>query len=280
MMSVEQMLAFVPAFVLAFFRLLGLMLASPLFGSANIPKRVKILFAAVATMGMMSALPPPGPNGVQFPPTMPELVLAIGGEMVFGLAMGMIVSFTFYAVQWAGELIGQQIGFNMGETLDPAYGGGGTLISDLYFMLALVVFFAASGHRILLMAVYESFSTQKLLTLTFGQGLFEMFLNLFTASTILAMRLAAPTFFAMLVVDLAMGCISRAMPQFNIMSAGVSLRGMLGILIVIVGLGLACEAMAGNLRWGLDLVRDVYGGAADGTGSGSASALAAGGARG
>lgn len=257
-MSVNAMLAYVPAFVLAFFRLAGLMLASPLFGSGNIPKRVKVLFGAVATMGMMSAIQSPAQAAIQFPPTMIQLAFAIGGELIFGLLMGMIVSFTFYAAQWSGELIGQQIGFNMGAALDPAYGGGGTLIGDMYFMLALVVFFAVDGQRLLLMAVYDSFQTQKLMSLTFGPGLFDMFVNLFTTSTVLAMRLAAPTFFTMLVVDLAMGCIGKAMPQFNVMSAGVSVRSMLGIVVLIIGLGLTCEAMNGNINLGLDAFGAAY----------------------
>ena len=139
-----------------------------------------------------------------------QLAMAIGGELIFGLAMGMIVSFTFYCVQWAGELIGQQIGFNLGEALDPAYSGSGTLVGDLYFMLATVVFFAIDGHRILMTAVYESFQSQQLLSLTFNANLFDTFVDLFTTATVLAMRLAAPTFFTMLVVDLAMGCIGQS----------------------------------------------------------------------
>jgi len=261
MMSLDAMLAFVPAFVLAFFRLLGLMLASPLFGSSNIPKRVKILFASIATLGMMSALPDPtGPGGIHFPPTIYELALSIGGEMIFGLAMGMIVSFTFYCAQWAGELIGQQIGFNMAEALDPAYGGSGSLVGDLYFMLGLVAFFAVEGHRVLMIAVYRSFESQPLLTMNFSHSVFDLFLNLFTTATVLAMRLAAPTFFTMLVVDLAMGCIGKAMPQFNIMSAGVPIRSMLGLLVLVIGLGLTCEAMAGNIETGVRTFLSVYSG--------------------
>ena len=39
-MSVFEALVFVPTFVLAFFRIAGMMLFAPLFGSARIPRRV------------------------------------------------------------------------------------------------------------------------------------------------------------------------------------------------------------------------------------------------
>jgi flagellar biosynthesis protein FliR len=51
-----------------------------------------------------------------------QLAVGIGGEIIFGFAMGMILSFVFIAGQWAGELIGQQMGFNMSEVFDPQFG--------------------------------------------------------------------------------------------------------------------------------------------------------------
>ena len=53
------------------------------------------------------------PQGVtppaQFPPTLAGLAVGIGGEIAFGLAMGMVLSFTFIAAQWAGEMMGQGV---------------------------------------------------------------------------------------------------------------------------------------------------------------------------
>ena len=254
-MSLDAILNFVPAFTLAFFRLAGLMLMSPLFGSARIPRRIKLLFASVATMTMVSAVP----AVVDFPPTLFGLALAIAGEMLFGLAMGTIVSFAFTAAGWAGEMIGQQIGFNLGETFDPQFGPSSSLVSDMYTMLCLIIFFAVHGERIMLRAVHESFRSVPLLSLGMDRPLFDKFIELFTGSTLLAMRLAAPMFFTMLVVDLVMGCIGRAMPQFNIMSAGLPIRSLLGILLLAVTLVLTGAAirehMAGDLTDVLDFFR-------------------------
>ena len=253
-MSFDAMFNFVPAFTLAFFRLTGLMLMSPLFGSAKIPKRIKVLFASVATMTMVSSVP----TAVDFPPTLLQLAIAIAGEMMFGLAMGTIVSFVFIAATWAGEMIGQQIGFNLGETFDPQYGGGGSLVSDMYSMLCLIVFFSVGGDRTMLRAVHESFRTVPLLSLGVDRPLWDTMMDLFNGATLLAMRLAAPMFFTMLIVDLVMGCIGRAMPQMNIMSAGLPVRSILGILVLAVTVVLTGAAIRTSLVGDLDLVFDYF----------------------
>lgn len=254
-MDLNYALNFAPSFVLVFFRIAGLMIMSPLFGSTRIPKRMKILFASVAAMGAMAAIDKP----LQFPDSIWALTFGIAGEICFGLAMGMIVSLTFIAAQWAGEMIGQQIGFNLSQVFDPQYGQAGSLVGDLYFMLTLVIFLAIGGHRILLLAVQESLITAPPLSLTFDAPLFGILLDMLTAATVLALRLAAPMFFTMLVVDLAMGCIGRAMPQFNVMTAGLSIRAIIGIVVLLLGITLSSEALQASLEDQLIAVRDIWG---------------------
>src|SRR3954469_6717165 len=109
-MTVGQLLNFVPVFALVFFRLAGLMLFAPLFGSSRIPRRVKIMFALVLAMAISSSL---HIDASRLPQTTWGMAIGIGGEILFGLALGTVVSFVFIAAQWAGEIIGQQMGLNI-----------------------------------------------------------------------------------------------------------------------------------------------------------------------
>jgi flagellar biosynthetic protein FliR len=255
-MDLNNAINFAPSFVLVFFRMAGLMVMSPLFGSTRIPRRVKVLFASVAAFGAMTAIDQP----LAFPGNLFDLILAIAGEICFGLAMGLIVSFTFIAAQWAGEMIGQQMGFNLSEVFDPQYGQAGSLVGDLYFMLTLVIFLSIGGHRMLVGAVHESLITSPPLSLVFNESLFQAILDMFTTATVLALRLAAPMFFTMLVVDVAMGTISRAMPQFNVMSAGLSIRALMGMGELLVGIVITSDALMASLTSQLELVADLWGG--------------------
>ena len=177
------------------------------------------------------------------PQTPWELAIGIGGEMAFGLAMGMVMSFVFIAVQWAGEIIGQQMGFNLSEVFDPSFGSQGSLIGDAYFMLTLVVFLLVGGHRAMLQGVYASFQILPLLSPGVDEPLLHMMAALFMSATVLAIQLAAPMLVATLVVDLVLGLIGKSMPAMNVMSMGLTLRTVVGIIVVFVGMGLTVQVI-------------------------------------
>lgn len=233
-MSLDAMLQFVPVFVLVLFRIAGLMLFAPLLGSAQIPKRVKALLAIILAMGLTPSIPRPA----VLPGTWWGVTVGIGGELIFGLAMGMILSFVFIAAQWTGDLIGQQMGFNLGEVFDPQYGAGGSVVGDLYYMLTLIVFLFVDGHRQMIRGIRDSFDALPLLSVGMDSSTFDLIIRMFSAATILAVRLAAPILVTMLIVDLTLGFLGKTMPQLNVMTAGLSIKAMVGVVVMIIGLTL------------------------------------------
>ena len=246
--------AIVPVFVLVFFRTAGMMLSAPLFGSTRIPRRVKVLFALVLAAGLLP--------GVSAPPKLPDtplqLAFGIGGEMIFGMIMGLGLSLVFIAVSWAGEIMGQQMGINLAESFDPQFGGQGSLVGDMYFMLSLIVFLGIRGHLAIIDGLAGSFKALPLLSAGMDQSLFDVFVGLLTAATVLALKVAAPMLVTMLVVDLALGFIGKTMPQINVMTSGMTLRAGLGIAILAVGLMLTSEIMSGALFDSLNVVTRIW----------------------
>lgn len=247
----DSALNFVPTFVLVVFRLAGMALYAPLFGSARIPKRVRLMLVLVLALAFTQGVAPPA----QLPETSWGLALGIGGEMMFGLAMGMVMSFVFVAVQWAGEIIGQQMGFNLGSVIDPAFGGQGSVMGDLYFMFCLVIFLWIGGHRAMIKGVRASFDALPLMSLSVNHDILKMLLDLLHAATILAVQLAAPILVTFLVVDLVLGLIGRTIPQMNVMSAALSVRSGLGILIMLLGLTLTASVIANAIDGSMEKAR-------------------------
>lgn len=238
-MSLPQLLNFVPTYVLIFFRVAGMFIYAPLFGSSWIPKRVRVLLAAIIAMGMASTTTKP----VVLPGSLWLLTAGIVGELIFGLAMGMIISFIFIAIQWAGEIIGQQMGLNMSEVFDPQFGAQGSIIGSIYFMFSLVVFLLIGGDRLMLMGVHDSLTTLPLLSVGMSPHLFALIVAVFQASTVLAFKLAAPILVTMLIVDLCMGFVGKTVPQLNLMSAGLGVHGVAGFLVLIFGVGLTSDVI-------------------------------------
>src|SRR3954454_12902240 len=235
----SDLLDYIPTFVLVFFRLAGMMLFAPLFGSTRIPRRVKALLVLVLAMATTATFKTP----VTLPTSLWALTAGIAGELAFGLAMGMVLGFVFVAAQWAGEMIGQQMGFNLSQVFDPQYGSQGSVIGDMYYMITLVVFLTLRGHHAMLKGVAASFEALPLMSVGLTSSLLDTLVGLFQGAAILAIQLAAPMLVTMLVVDLVLGLIGRTVPQMNVMQAGLSMRAAFGMGVVIIGLVLTTDVL-------------------------------------
>ncbi len=256
----DAMLQLVQTYVLVLFRVGAMMLFAPLFGSNRIPRRVRGLLAIILAVGLA--------GGVRAPERLPgstwELAMGIGGEMAFGLAMGMVLSFVFIAAQWAGEIIGQQMGLNMSEVFDPQFGTAGSVVGDMYFMLALIIFLTVPpwlggpGHHAMLRGLFDSFQALPLLSVGVNADLLDILVGLFHSTTTLAIQLAAPMLVTMLVVDVALGFVSKTVPQINIMTAGVTVRSVVGFIVLLVGLMLTSDVLRTAILESMTAVRVLW----------------------
>jgi flagellar biosynthetic protein FliR len=253
---IQDLLNLVPVYVLVLVRVAAMMIFAPVLGSSRIPRRVKGMLAVLLAMGMAHGVTTP----VVVPDSLWALTVGIGGEIVFGLAMGTVMSVSFVAAQWAGEMIGQQMGLNMSEVFDPQYGSHGSLIGDMYYMLATVIFLTIGGHHEMIKGVQESFRHLPLLSVGMNVPLFDLLTGIVQTSAELAFRMAAPVLVTMLVVDLALGLIGKAMPQFNVMAAGMTMRSVVGMLIMIVGVGLTSDVITESVTDGLKTVTAAWSG--------------------
>ena len=248
---------FAPPFLLALFRVAGMMVFAPLFGSVKIPKRVRALLAVILAFGLIPVVRVPA----ELPASSWALAVAIGGELVFGLVIGTIMSLVFMAAQWAGEMMGQQLGFSLGEVFDPSFGGGGSLVGDLYFMLTLVVFLCVGGHHALLRGLASSFDTLPPLSVGMDATLLASVAGVMQSAAVLAFQLAAPMLVTMLVVDMVLGFLGKTIPQLNIMTAGLSVKSVIGMLVLIFGLVLTNDVMKSAVFDSMSTVTRAWGGA-------------------
>jgi flagellar biosynthesis protein FliR len=253
-MSLNDVLNLVPVYVLVLVRVAAMMVYAPLLGSGQIPKRVKAMIACVLAFAIARGVAPP----VMPVSSLGMVAVGMGCEIAFGLALGLILSFTFIAAQWAGQIVGQQMGLNLSEVFDPQFGGQGSIVGNLYFMLTLVVFLTVNGHRAMILGVRESFETMPLLSVGITKSLVDTFVSLFQVATELAIRLASPILVTMVVVDLALGFIGKTMPQLNVMSAGLSIRVIVGMLVLVFGIGLTSQVMRTAVLDGMESVYRLY----------------------
>lgn len=246
--------SFTACFALIFFRIAGLVIFAPLIGSARIPRRLKIMFAAVLTLATVGSMP----AGVQLPDTSWQLAAGLAGEFAFGAALGLALSLVFLAAQLAGTIVGQQMGFNLAGTFDPAGGAGGNPFSDIYYILTLFVFLLLGGHHAMMLGVRDSFDHFPPMTVGVDGRILDMVTGMLISATSLAVRVAAPVCVAMLVVDLALGMIAKTIPQMNFMNIAATLRMLVGLAVVIFGLGITATVLGGAINDGMALAQGLW----------------------
>lgn len=201
-----------------------LMLAAPVFGGNWAPPMVKIgltVLMAFASMAVVPAAPVGEPAG---------LTLLIAREALIGLALGFGVRVVVGAAEFAGYLAGFQLGFAYASVVDPQSGVRNNVLSTLYGLMALMVFFAIDAHHDVLRALAASYDA-----LPIGHGgvdasLGEVVARLLGIVFFVGVQMAAPIIVVQLLVELGLGLASRAAPMLNLMAQGFPIRLLAGLL--------------------------------------------------
>jgi len=233
--SEAQVMAWLNPILWPFIRTLALFAGMPVFSQRAVPQRVKIglaLFIAVAAQPSLPAMP------VVPLDSLPQLLVVVAQQLLIGLAMGFAVRLVFASLEFAGELIGLQMGLNFAGFFDPSTGSQGTSSSRFLGSMVAFLFIAINGHLMLINALVESFQAFPVGEEPFrflrvaqpqvwGAEVFRM-----------GLWIALPLVTMLLFVNLVLGIISRVAPQLNVFSVGFPLTVSIGLVGLVATLPL------------------------------------------
>ena len=231
--SIQQIIDHAPIFTLVLFRIGGLITMAPMLGSASIPVKIRVLFALV----LSAAVYPMVPADVIIPDSLPGLAVAIGAELLIGITMGFALYLMLVGVQVGADLVSYQMGLGMAHLVDPNTELESTVLSQLYLMTATLIYVLMNGHIVLIRSLVQTFETVPLMGATIGIDVLNLLLTILTNAFILGIRVAGPALVAIFLATIALGFISRTMPQLNILAAGFPIRITLGLTLIVVSFG-------------------------------------------
>ena len=215
-----------PTLALVSGRMVGLMLAAPLWSFAGMPRSIRGAMIIVFTVTVL-----PTVHETPLPPDYMGLVLPIASELLLGLAIGLVGAVFTAGMGLAGEVATLQMGLNLGPSFSPMSDASVTGLGDLKTMLAIAIYATLGGHLILLGGVAESLQTIPPGTaLDFGEGGRAVVALGGTVFSV-AVRAAAPIIAALLLANLGLAILSRAVPQLNAMAVGFPITIGLGFLV-------------------------------------------------
>ena len=221
-------------FTLVLTRVSGLVMTAPIFGSTDVPVRVRALLAFAISI---LVLPSQWDTPVADPGTNLHYAIFLASELIIGLALGLGIVILFSGIQLTGQLIGRMGGVMLADVFDPSAGESVPLFSRYLYLTSLAVFLLIGGHRAVMGALLDTFSV-----LPPGSGsvpieVGKTFVTLAAQSFSLGIRAAAPLITALLLSTLVMGLISRTLPQLNILAVGFGANALLtfGMLFFVLG---------------------------------------------
>lgn len=221
-------------FLLVLVRITGMFFLSPIFGRRNIPVYFKAGFCFVITLLMANAIPMPDLSAYQ---TLTAYVVLIAKELLVGLMLGFISYLLFSSIYIAGQLIDMRIGFGMVSVFDPLTNVQIPITADFYIVFATLFMLVSDAHHMLISAVHQSFELLPIGAAYFNGDILKQVVDLFFAIFLIGFKIAAPMTVAILITDLALGIISRAMPQMNVFMLGMPVKIILGFIIMLITIG-------------------------------------------
>lgn len=246
--SEAQIIAWISPWFWPFLRVLALFTTMPVLSTRAVSPRTRVLLAGFIAFAALPSLPPSPLIGLDDPQALGLVVQ----QVVIGMTLGFGVRIVFACVEFAGELIGLQMGLNFAQFFDPMTGGQSTAVSRFLAAIITLLFLATDGHLIVIAAVVRSFEVYpvapsigaflaKAQPQTWAKMVFQM-----------GLWMALPLIGMLLFVNIVLGVIARVAPQMSIFSIGfpitlsVGLVGLLATLPMLQGpFQLALEQMLG-----------------------------------
>jgi len=227
------------ALLLIFVRLGTALMLMPGFGESYISPRVRLLIALTLAVVVQPILPPVLPP---IPETAAGLFLLIFGEAFIGFFLGSVSRILMAALSIGGMMIATVTGLANALTNDPTAAQQGSIAGSFLSMLALMIIIALDLHHVLLRGVIESYQFfvpgQPLLVGDFS----EMVTRVVSKTFLLAFQIASPFVAVALIFNLALGLLSRLMPQLQVFFIAIPLQ-------IVIGLGILMIALPALLGW-------------------------------
>ncbi len=220
------------AFFLVLARVSPLFIVAPAFSSTMLLPRVKSVLAVALALGLTPL--------AMHDQTIPQSVLPVIGllleNFLVGLGLAYAIACVFAAIQGAGVLADAFGGFSFGQMVDPVNGNPGGAMTNVYTMVGLAMFLVIGGDAWTLRGLSATFTAIPIADSVQPKPLIAAAESACASVLVGAVEIAAPVILAVIVTDIALGMISKVVPQVNVFAVGFTVK--VGVTLLIVGVSL------------------------------------------
>ncbi len=235
-MPVEQLMKYVPSFLLILLRMSIFVSLLPMLSSRNFPAQFKVGFV----LALAFILTPVVEVDVA-PAALPALVLR---EVVLGVALGLVARSVFLIVEMAGQVMSTVMGLSLATVFNPELGQS-TEVARMYGIIAVLIFLGMDAHHDLIYVLARSYEWLPTGQVSFEAVAREM-VSLGSSMFSAAVKMSAPVVVVMLVTNLVLGFLYKAAPQMNVFFVGYPVFIFVGFLTILMGIPVFVQVSSGN----------------------------------
>lgn len=210
-------------------RILGLLLAAPMFAFRSMPMRLRVLIAVVIGLAISPMIKP---DPALLSGTIVTFMVA-ATELAIGLMAGYLIRLGLMAFDVLSETLSMLAGFSFAATVgrDPNISAG--LIGELLQLTAIALAFALNIHLVLFEIVLTSFKA-----VPFGawpsawdaQSIVALVVKAFQFGMVISM----PGIIVYLVFNMLQAILGRTSPQLNLFSVGFAVSVPIAFLLIMI----------------------------------------------
>ncbi|MCL1845029.1 MAG: flagellar biosynthetic protein FliR [Defluviitaleaceae bacterium] len=220
----------------------------PVLSAMNIPMQARLFFAFVMSAAIYAS---DMVTIVTFHDSPSGFIMLILAEVITGALMGYILFFVFNAILFAGQFIDFSMGFAMVNVMDPVQQIQVPVMGNLLSMSAFALLIAVGGLHEFVRLFFHSYELIPIGTaFVLGNAPLAEFMMLTLAGfAVLAVRIALPVVGTLLIIDVCLGIMVKAVPTMNVFVVGMPLKVLIGLTLVfsvmIPGLGVIYDNVFG-----------------------------------
>lgn len=215
--------------VLVFARLGAAVMLLPGLGEQEVPATIRLGLGLGLVLLLMPALAPGLPAA---PDDVGGSARLIGIEVLIGLWLGGLARLVTIAMAMAGQAVALLLGLAQALVPDPELGGQGTATGRLFSLAAVVVVLGTGLYALPLRAMVESYTVLPVGE-PFPAGPAAEAMTVAAAESFaLALRLAAPFVLAAVVINVALGLLTRIAPQVQVYFIAVPGQVLAGVALL------------------------------------------------
>jgi len=227
-----QVFEYIETFFLLLVRISGIFTSTPVLGAESIPAQVRVMLAIVFAMLILPVeIAARGP--VKLPPETTIFVLVVVKEVLLGVMLGFIASFTIEGIKLAGEIMGIQIGFAMVSVIDPDSQQEESIIGSMNFLIFTLIFLLVNGHHLIIEALADSLKIAPLGLVHYTNNFISEIFSKVPEFFIVSVKIAAPIVIPLIILTVVLGIISRAIPRLEVFVISFPVNILVSFLVFI-----------------------------------------------